>query len=216
MKILGLTGSIAMGKSTVADMFRAEGLPVFGADEAVHDILRNDKDVIGRVAATFPAAVADGKVDRDKLGSTVFGRPDALKKLESIIHPKVAAQRRRFLLRMKARREPLVVLDIPLLFETGGERRCDAVAVVSAPRRIQEQRLMARPGMTREKMAAILDQQMPDQEKRHRADFVIPTGVAKGDTRQAVRRVIKAMKKRPARVWPQPALGPPMGRNIDA
>lgn len=216
MKILGLTGSIAMGKSTVAEMFRQEGVPVFDADTAVHDILKTDKTAIAAVAAAFPDAARDGTVDRDKLGAAVFGQPEKLRRLESILHPKVAAKRRHFLMRMRARGTPLVVLDIPLLFETGAERRCDAVAVVSAPKRIQKQRLMARRGMTRQKMAAILENQMPDNEKRRRADFIIPTGVAKGDTRRAVRRVIRAMKKRPGRVWPQPALGPPTKRMDNA
>lgn len=177
MKILGLTGSIGMGKSTAARMLRRLGVPVHDADATVHALLAKGGRAVAAVEAAFPGVVRDGAVDRGELGRRVFGDAAALKRLETILHPLVRQAEKQFLARHRQRRTPLVVLDIPLLFETGGEKRCDKVAVVSAPALVQEQRVMKRPGMTRERLAAILKKQMPDVEKRRRADFVVPTGL---------------------------------------
>lgn len=201
MRILGLTGSIGMGKSTAAAMFRRDGIAVHDADAAVHDLLRRGGAAVPAVAKAFPEAVRDGAVDRKALGALVFGRPEALRRLEAILHPLVRRRMRRFLQQAGRRGDRLVVLDIPLLFETGGERFCDAVAVVSAPRLIQRQRVLARPGMTPEKFAAILAAQMPDREKRRRADWVVPTGLGRRPTRLALRALRRRALARPGRRW---------------
>ncbi|WP_343712801.1 dephospho-CoA kinase [Inquilinus sp.] len=201
MRILGLTGSIGMGKSTAAAMFRRDGIAVHDADAAVHDLLRRGGAAVPAVAKAFPEAVRDGAVDRKALGALVFGRPEALRRLEAILHPLVRRRMRRFLQQAGRRGDPLVVLDIPLLLETGGERFCDAVAVVSAPRLLQAQRVLARPGMTKEKFAAILAAQMPDREKRRRADWVVPTGLGRRPTRLALRALQRQALARPGRRW---------------
>ncbi|TSD88994.1 dephospho-CoA kinase [Mycobacterium sp. KBS0706] len=201
MRILGLTGSIGMGKSTAAAMFRHDGIAVHDADAAVHDLLRRGGAAVPAVAQAFPEAVRDGAVDRKALGALVFGKPEALRRLEAILHPLVRRRMRRFLQQAGRRGDRLVVLDIPLLFETGGERFCDAVAVVSAPRLLQRQRVLARPGMTREKFAAILAAQMPDREKRRRADQVVPTGLGRRPTRLALRALRRRVLARPGRRW---------------
>ena len=176
MMILGLTGSIGMGKSRAARAFRRLGVPVFDADQMVHRLMEKGGAAIGAVERTFPGIVSDGAVDRVALGARVFGKPDELRRLESILHPRVRAARTRFLHQARARRDAMVVLDIPLLLETGGDENCDYTAVVTAPHFVQRARVLARRGMTEEKFAAVLTQQMPDAEKRRRADFVIPTG----------------------------------------
>lgn len=196
MKILGLTGSIAMGKTEVGRMFAAEGIPVFDADQAVHDVLGRGGKAVDRVAALFPGVKTDDAIDRKALGDQVFGRPDQLRRLVSILHPMVRVERKRFTRLARVRGEALIVYDIPLLFETGGDRACDAVAVVTAPARVQRRRLMRRPGMTEAKLEAILKEQMPDREKRRRADFIIHTGQSKAETRREVRAVIRAMKRK--------------------
>jgi dephospho-CoA kinase len=201
MRILGLTGSIGMGKSTAAAMFRRDGIAVHDADAAVHDLLRRGGAAVPAVAKAFPEAVRDGAVDRKVLGALVFGKPQALRRLEAILHPLVRRRLRRFLQQAGRRGDQLVVLDIPLLFETGGERFCDTVAVVSAPRLLQRQRVLARPGMTREKFAAILAAQMPDREKRRRADWVVPTGLGRRPTRLALRALRRLALARPGRRW---------------
>jgi dephospho-CoA kinase len=201
VRILGLTGSIGMGKSTAAAMFRHDGIAVHDADAAVHDLLRRGGAAVPAVAQAFPEAVRDGAVDRKALGALVFGKPEALRRLEAILHPLVRRRMRRFLQQAGRRGDRLVVLDIPLLFETGGERFCDAVAVVSAPRLLQRQRVLARPGMTREKFAAILAAQMPDREKRRRADQVVPTGLGRRPTRLALRALRRRVLARPGRRW---------------
>src|SRR5579872_6774145 len=173
MKILGLTGGIGMGKSTAAALLTDLGVPVYDADRAVHALLAPGGAAVKAVVRAFPAAKAGRGVSRLKLGKLVFGKPGALKRLEAILHPLVRRQENAFLRRMRARRAPLVVLDIPLLYETGGERRCDAVIVVSAPRRVQRARVMARPNMTEQRFRAILAKQMPDHEKRRRADYIV-------------------------------------------
>ena len=202
MVILGLTGSIAMGKSTAAEALRRLGLPVHDADATVHRLFAEDPETIAAVRRAFPKAVRAGRVDRKVLGARVFGDPEALRRLEAILHPKVGRAEARFLRRQARRRAPMVVLDIPLLFETGAESRCDAVLVVSAPAFLQAQRVLRRPGMTPARLAAIRAQQLPDAEKRRRADFVIPTGLGKGLSLRALRRAVRKMAGRKGRAWP--------------
>jgi dephospho-CoA kinase len=205
--VLGLTGSIGMGKSAAAAMLRRLGVPVFDDDRAVHHMMGPRGAAVGAVAAAFPDVVdAAGGIDRRLLGQRVFSDPGALVQLERILHPMVEREEKRFLDRARARREPIALLDIPLLFETGAERRCDYVLVVSAPAFIQRQRVMRRPGMTAERFAAILAKQMPDSEKRRRADFVIPTGLGRHVTRHRLRAIVEALRagRRPrARAMPR-------------
>ena len=191
MIVLGLTGSIGMGKSTVAAMFRRERVPVFDADATVHALQAPGGAALPAIAAAFPGVVVGGVLDRAALGSAVFGDPERLKLLESLVHPLVSAARRRFLFRFRTR--ALVVLDIPLLFERGGADDCDLVAVVSAPPEVQRARVLARPGMTPAKFADILARQTPDAEKRARADVVIPTGGSMIATRRAVRALVTTL-----------------------
>ena len=202
MVILGLTGSIAMGKSTAAAALRRLGLPVHDADAAVHRLLAEDPDTIKAVRRAFPKTVKAGRVDRKALGARVFGDSAALRRLEAILHPKVRRSEDAFLRRQARRRAPMVVLDIPLLFETGAEDRCDAVLVVSAPAFIQAQRVLRRPGLTPQRLADIRAQQLPDAEKRRRADFVIPTGLGKGLSLRALQRAVRKMSGRKGRCWP--------------
>ena len=188
MIILGLTGSIGMGKSTTAGMFAAFGVPVNDADAVVHDLYRGK--AVPLVGAAFPDAIVDGVVDRNRLSASVLGNPAALKRLESIVHPLVREAEMEFLARHRAAGTPLVVLDIPLLFEVGAEGRVDKIAVVTAPPEQQRARVLARPGMSEEKFEAILAKQVPDAEKRARADFVIDTGQGLEPARQAVAHII--------------------------
>ncbi len=194
--VLGLTGSIGMGKSEATRMFRRLGFPVFDADAAVHRLMVRGGAAVTLIEAAFPGAVHNGAVDRAALGARVFGKPDALRRLEGILHPMVRAERAKFLRGAQARRDPLVVFDIPLLYETGGERLCDAVMVVSAPTFIQRARVLARPGMTPEKFAAILAQQTPDSDKRRRADFVVPTNMGRRATLNAIRHAVTMLLDR--------------------
>lgn len=188
---LGLTGSIGMGKSTVAQMFAGEGVPVFDADAAVHALQGPDGRLVTEIEAHFPGTTGAQGVNRSSLSERVLGDSDALQRLESLIHPAVAAEREAFL---KANRgAPLVVLDIPLLFEKGGSRQVDRIAVVSAPAEVQRERVLSRPGMTEDKFRNILALQMPDAKKRARADFVIPTGGTIDETRDSVRRIIACL-----------------------
>jgi dephospho-CoA kinase len=191
MIILGLTGSIGMGKSTVAAMFADDGVPVFDADAEVHRLQGPGGGLVRQIESAFPGTTGESGVDRALLGKAVFGNPDALKRLEAIVHPAVADERAAFLESNRA--QPLVVLDIPLLFEAGGWQQVDKIAVVSAPADIQRARVLARPGMTGERFESILSRQMPDSEKRKRADFVIPTGGTLDETRSAVRAVIACL-----------------------
>ena len=188
MIILGLTGSIGMGKSTTAAMFAAEGVPVNDADAVVHELYRGK--AVALVGAAFPQAIVDGIVDRNRLSAAVLGDPVALKRLEEIVHPLVREAETEFLARHRAAGTPLVVLDIPLLFEVGAEGRVDRIAVVSAPADVQRARVLARPGMTVEKFDAILAKQVPDAEKRARADFVIDTARGLEPARRDVVRII--------------------------
>lgn len=189
--VLGLTGSIGMGKSTVAAMFADDGVPVFDADAEVHRLQGPGGRLLQAIESAFPGTTGESGVDRALLGKAVFGNPDALKRLEAIVHPAVAHERARFLESNRAR--PLVVLDIPLLFEAGGWQQVDKIAVVSAPAQVQRARVLARPGMTEARFESILAKQMPDAEKRERADFVIPTGGSLDETRAAVRAVIACL-----------------------
>ena len=198
MLILGLTGSIAMGKSTAAAMFRRLGVSVFDADLSVHQQLATNEDAIATIAAAFPGVVREGRIDRAALARAVFADDAALDRLESILHPLVDAAQERFLRIAARHRRPLVVLDIPLLFETGRERDCDCVVVVSAPRFVQEQRLRARPGMDRQRMEKTFARQMPDAEKRRRADYIIPTGLDRGHTMRTISRIVAKLRARPA------------------
>lgn len=194
MKILGLTGSIGMGKSTAASMLRRMGIPVHDADATVHALLGPRGKAVAAVERDFPGVVRGDSVDRSELGRRVFGDPAALGRLEAILHPLVREAERKFL-QMQARRgRDLVVLDIPLLFETGGDSRCDRVAVVSCPQFLQTQRVLRRPGMSPARLAAILAHQMPDAEKRRRADWVIPTGLGFGPALRRLAGVVTLMR----------------------
>ncbi|WP_412559175.1 dephospho-CoA kinase [Thalassospira sp. MIT1370] len=190
MVILGLTGSIGMGKSTAAAMFRYLGVPVHDADATNHLLMAPGGPAFDQVISAFPEVLRDGRIDRQMLGKIVFADARALKKLESILHPLIRAAEIRFLRSQRMLGRKLVVLDIPLLYETGGEKRCDIVAVVSAPGFIQRQRVLARQGMTDEKFSAILSKQMPDMEKRKRADYVIPTGLGRAVTFQYIQGIV--------------------------
>ncbi|PZO78637.1 MAG: dephospho-CoA kinase [Mesorhizobium amorphae] len=191
MIVLGLTGSIGMGKSTTARMFREAGVPVHDADEAVHRLYAGEAVVL--VEREFPGVAIDGRIDRDRLGARVLGNPDALKRLEAIVHPLVRADADRFLREARNGGAALAVLDIPLLFETGGRERVDQVLVVTASQDVQRARVLARPGMTAEKFEAILARQVPDSEKRKAADFIIDTGDGMEAARREVMRVIAAL-----------------------
>lgn len=194
MKILGLTGSIGMGKSTAATMLRRLGVPVHDADATVHRLLGPGGAAVAAIAAAFPGVVEAGAVNRQELGRRVFGQPAELRRLEAILHPLVRQAETRFLKRQRRRGARLVVLDIPLLFETGGQHRCDAVAVVTAPAFLQEQRVLRRPGMNAARLAAIRAQQMPDGEKRRRADFVLPTGAGKLPVLRRFKRIVTMLR----------------------
>ena len=189
MFILGLTGSLGMGKSTTAKFFAEEGVPVHDADAAVHRLYAGEAAPL--IEAAFPGTTVDGKVDREKLGKAVLGKADAIKKLEQIVHPLVRADEQRFLAEAEASGAMVVVLDIPLLYETGGDKRCDAVVVVSAPAEMQRKRAFERPGMTEEKLQALLVKQMPDAEKRARADFVVDSGKGFDAAHAQVREILK-------------------------
>lgn len=191
MIVLGLTGSIGMGKSATAKMFAEAGVPVHDSDEAVHRLYAGKAAPL--IEAAFPGTVVDGGVDRARLGARVLGDTAALKTLEAIIHPLVRADADAFLARHRAAGAALAVLDIPLLFETGGRERVDKVAVVSAPAEMQRERVLARPGMTAEKFEAILARQVPDAEKRRQADFVIDTSRGFDAARAEVKRIVTVL-----------------------
>ncbi len=189
--VLGLTGSIGMGKSTVAAMFEACGVPVFDADREVRRMQGPGGMLVDAIEAAFPGTTGPGGVDRDKLGEAVFAHSEALDRLEAIVHPAVRAGRREFLREHAG--APLVVLDIPLLFEKGGADEVDAIAVVSAPPEVQRARVLARAGMTAERFEDVLALQMPDAEKRAQADYVIDTGTPLAETRGAVARLVEKL-----------------------
>ncbi|WP_273722368.1 dephospho-CoA kinase [Bartonella sp. AU18XJBT] len=193
MKIIGLTGSIAMGKSTVADFFKQAGISVFSADEAVQQLYKSEP-ALSFIERIFPGVVENGEVNRLKLSEILIDDKEKLQTLEKIIHPLVQEKEREFINIARKQGEKLVILDIPLLFEKNGESRVDSVIVVSAPSEIQKERVMIRKGMNEKKFAFINSQQMPDEKKRERADFVIYTGKNLENTRQQVFDVIKKLK----------------------
>lgn len=197
MFVLGLTGSLGMGKSTTAKFFAEEGVPVHDADAAVHQLYEGE--VAPVIEAAFPGTTADKKVDRDKLAQRVVGDSAALLKLEQIVHPLVRSAEERFLAEAERKGATVAVLEIPLLFETGGDKRCDAVVVVSAPADLQRMRALERPSMTEQKFAAILAKQMPDAEKRARADFVVDTSKGFDAARAQVREILARLATMPKR-----------------
>jgi dephospho-CoA kinase len=190
MKVIGLTGSIGMGKSTAADTFRRLRVPVFDADAAVHALQGKGGAAVAPIEAAFPGTTRDGRVDREALRGRVLGDPAALKRLERIVHPLVRRAEEAFLRACRRRGARLAVLDIPLLLETAGEDRVDLVLVVSAPAQVQRARVLARGGMTPDRLAAILARQLPDAEKRHRADIVVQTGLSRHHAQRRIRRLV--------------------------
>ena len=192
MIVLGLTGSIGMGKSTTAKMFADEGVPVHDADATVHALYAGRAAPL--IEEAFPGTVIDGVVDRTELGKQVVGNPDAMKRLEAIVHPLVREEEIAFLKKARAENRPLVVLDIPLLFETGGDKRVDRVVVVTAPANVQRERVMGRPGMTEERFEALLAKQTPDAEKRRRADFLVDTSLGMEAARAKVGQIVGVLK----------------------
>jgi dephospho-CoA kinase len=195
MILLGLTGSIGMGKSTTAAMFAAEGVPVYDADAEVHAAYARGGVAVAPIDAAFPGVVVDGAVERAKLSARVVGDPEALKRLETVVHPLLGGRRAAFFADATARGADIVVLDIPLLFETGGEANMDAVAVVSAPPHIQRERVLAREGMDEAKLDAILARQMADADKRARAHFVIDTSKGLESAREQVKAVLATLRR---------------------
>jgi len=195
MRILGLTGSIAMGKSTAAAMLRRMGVAVHDADAAVHALTQPGGAAIPHIIAAFPDIGAGHGINRKELSQRAFDDPAVLRKLEEILHPMVREATARFLKQQRARRAKLAVLDVPLLLETGAEKRCHAVAVVSAPRMVQLERVLSRPGMSLRKLEGIEARQMPDGEKRKRADFVIPTGRGRRATWVALKKAVRKMRR---------------------
>lgn len=202
MIILGLTGSIGMGKSTAAAMLRRLGVPVHDSDAAVHRLIGPGGRAVVAVGEVFPGVVVDGAVDRPALGAKVFGDPAALKNLEAILHPMVGEEKGRFLRREASRRMKVVALDVPLLFETGGDRGCDATILITAPAFIQAARVLRRPGMTKERLEEIRARQMPELDKRRRADFIVPSGLGHRLTLQRLMAIVRLMSQRSGRHWP--------------
>lgn len=195
--VLCLTGSLGMGKSTAAKFFAAAGVPVHDSDAVVHALYEGE--AVPLIEAAFPGSTTDGKIDRTKLAVMVLNDDAALARLEAIVHPLVFASREKFLAEAQMRGAPVVVLDVPLLFETGADCRCDAVVVVSAPAEIQRQRAFERPGMTEEKFAAILRQQMPDAEKRRHADFILDSSQSFDHSRGQIADILQGLGKMPRR-----------------
>jgi len=200
--VLGLTGSIGMGKTTAARLLRCRGVPVHDADAAVHALTGPGGAAVPALAAAFPDAAAGGAIDRRRLGARVFADAAALARLEAVLHPLVQAASHRFLMGCAVRGVRVAALDIPLLFETGAEARCDFVVVVSAPALIQRQRVLARGGMTAATFEAVLARQMPDREKRRRADSVVPTGLGLRPTLRGLDAAVRLARSRPPRAWP--------------
>jgi dephospho-CoA kinase len=191
--VLCLTGSLGMGKSRTAQFFAEEGVPVHDSDATVHTLYEGE--AVPLIERAFPGVTVGGKVDRARLAAMVLGDAAALARLEAIVHPLVGAVRDKFLAEAQARGAPMVVIDVPLLFETGGQRGCDAVVVVSAPAEVQKRRALERPGMTEEKFAALIAKQMPDGEKRRRADFIVDSSQSFDHARAQVRDILRAVAK---------------------
>jgi len=196
MIVLGLTGGIGMGKSTAAAMFRTLRVPVHDADATVHRLLAKGGAAVAAVAEAFPDSRRGGAIDRAALGRLVFADPAALCRLERLLHPLVRADQTGFLKRTRAAGARLVVLDIPLLFETGSERRCDATIAVTAPPFLQRARVLPRPRMTPDTLAAIMSKQLPDDLRRRRADFVVPSGLGRAETFRRLRRIVRLLRAR--------------------
>jgi len=199
MFILGLTGSIGMGKSTTARLFAEEGVPVHDADAVVHKLYEGE--AVPLIERAFPGTTADGKVDRAKLAAALAGDAARFRTLEEIVHPRVAEAERRFLQEAQSRGEKVVVLEIPLLLEVGRHLHVDAVVVVSAPAHHQRARVLERPGMTEARLDALLERQLPDTEKRSRADFVVDTGGTLADTEAQLDTILAALRSRPAHAY---------------
>jgi len=197
MLLLGLTGSIGMGKSTTAKLFEEAGVPVYDADATVHKIYEGE--AVPAVEAAFPGSTANGKVDRQKLSAMVVNNAEAMKRLESIVHPMLRSHQQKFLSDAEQAGAPVAVLDVPLLFETGGEKRVDAVVVVTTAPEIQRERILARENMTPDKLDAILGRQLPDAEKRKRADFVVDTSHGLEPVRLRIREILDQVVKMPQR-----------------
>lgn len=193
MKVIGLTGGIGMGKSTAAAAFRRARIPVFDADAAVHALQARGGAAVAPIDAAFPGTIRDGAVDRPALRAAVLGKPEELRRLERLMHPLVRAAEQRFLARARRARRRAVVLDIPLLLETGGEARVDTVVVVSAPAAVQRQRVRRRGRMTEAEIDSVLARQMPDAEKRRRADVVVRTGLSRHHAQRQLRRLIQGL-----------------------
>lgn len=202
MIILGLTGSIGMGKTTAAENFKRLGVPVHDADKTVHELLAKNGEVVELIKKQFPGSEKKGAIDREKIAREVFNDPEALARIESILHPMVRSRERSFLEIAARRGHRLAVLDVPLLFETGGEARCDAVVVVSAPVFLQEQRVLSRPGMTRERLASIRARQIPDVKKRQRADFVVLTGLGRDFGLLQILNIVRITRNWRGSHWP--------------
>lgn len=213
MVIVGLTGSIGMGKTTAAAMLRRMGIPIHSSDAAVHRLLGRGGAAVEAIGRAFPGVIRDGAVDRRALGAVVFGRADALRRLEAIVHPLVRAAQHRFLAQAAARHVRVTVLDIPLLFETGGDRLVDASICVTAPAFVQQQRVLARPGMTEARLETVRGCQMPDRIKRRRADFVVHTGTGRDFTRRQLCAVMRQVRAMRGRHWPMPGYQPPRRRD---
>jgi dephospho-CoA kinase len=194
--VLGLTGGVGMGKSTAAGMLRRMRVPVHDADAAVHRLLGPGGAAVASVAQAFPEALRGGAIDRQILGTRVFADPPALKRLERIVHPLVRRDQMTFLRRQRARRTPLAVLDIPLLFETGGQRRCDAVLTMTVAPFLQRRRVLRRPGMTEAKFKGMLARQVPDHRRRRDADFVVSSGLGRGITYRRLHCIVNFLRRR--------------------
>ena len=195
MIVLGVTGSIAMGKSTVTAMLSHLNNPIHDADKTVHDLMNVNGKAYNEIAKNFPGSVEVNRVNRMKLGREVFGDPEKLEQLENILHPLVREARDKFIKRQNRLKSRLIILDVPLLYETGGDNHCDKILVVSAPYFIQRQRALARQGMTQRKFYDILKQQMPDHEKRKRANFIVPTGLGKAYTYRVLKRLMRVLNE---------------------
>ena len=202
MVILGLTGSIAMGKTTAAEMFSRLGVPVYDADRAVHRLMARGGAAVDPVEALFRGVTRDGAVDREALARRVFGDEEGLRRLEALLHPLVGQEKAHFLRGAARHGSQMVILDIPLLLETDGQVECDAVAVVMAPAFIQEQRLLQRPGLSRGRIAVIRGRQMSDVQKRRLADFIIPTGQGRAVTMRTIRSVVEEARRWRGTKWP--------------
>jgi dephospho-CoA kinase len=196
MIIVGLTGSIGMGKTTAADDFRRQGIPVYDADRTVHVIMNKGGKAVNAISQAFPGVVQNEAVDRGLLAEKVLAKKEDLLRLEKIVHPFVRQKEKEFLDNMARRNYSMVVLDIPLLFETGGDEKCDAVVIVMAPRFIQERRVLRRPGMTKAKLQAIRQRQTSEKEKLKKADFIVQTGLGRAFSLRAIKRIIKIVQVR--------------------